>query len=68
MTHYLLYTHLTGGKPESRVSYDTGTEPSLPVLDPHRAGTIYIKEFDGDDGYSSKIYDEPVICLCLKKT
>ena len=45
----------------------TGTEPSLPVLDPHRAGNIYIKEFDGDDGYSSKIYDEPVICLSLKK-
>ena len=24
------------------ISYATGTEPSLPVLDPHRAGTIYI--------------------------
>ena len=49
------------------IFYATGTKPSLPVLDPHRAGNIYIKEFDGDDGYSSKIYDEPVIFLCLKK-
>ena len=49
------------------ISYATGTEPSLPVLDPHRAGNIYIKEFEGDDRYPSKIYDEPVIFLCIKE-